>query len=250
MRANTYRRTGLWLLIMWTVAVCLFEAFPQIDLWVTALFYTPKLGFTAGWLDPVLEYLRQRIWDLSVLLAVVSLVMVGLCAVLRRPLLRLTLRDWAWIMLSYLIGPVILVNGLFKAYSGRARPAEILPFGGEHLFTRAWQFADQCTSNCSFVSGEGAAVVILSLGLWLVGRRWCGARGQARATGWAWGLSVFVLLQRLVTGRHFLSDLTFAALISLTIAWALWGLLQNGGQRRAELTKAGQEPIRRPSPRA
>ncbi|MER5173337.1 phosphatase PAP2 family protein [Thioclava kandeliae] len=232
MRIETYRGAGFWLLGAWAVAVCLFEAAPRFDLWVSGLFYTAGEGFTAGWLDPVLEFLRQRIWNLSVILALVSLVMVPVCAVLRKPVLRLGLRDWAWITLGYFLGSVILVNGLFKTYSGRARPASTVDFGGEHLFTPAWHFADQCSRNCSFVSGEGSAVVILSLAVWFVAKRWCGSRGQGWATGIAWALSVFVLAQRVVTGRHFLSDVTFAALISLTIAWALWGMLKLGTDYR------------------
>ena len=41
-------------------------------------------------------------------------------------------------------------------------------------------------------------------------------------------VAVFIIVQRVGTGRHFLSDTYFAGLVSLTAAWLLWGILFAG----------------------
>jgi membrane-associated phospholipid phosphatase len=41
-------------------------------------------------------------------------------------------------------------------------------------------------------------------------------------------VSAFIALQRIGTGRHFLSDAFFAGMVSLSVAWVLWGLIYGG----------------------
>ncbi|WP_162178904.1 phosphatase PAP2 family protein [Thioclava atlantica] len=223
-------RTGWALLAAWLLGFALFRTFPGIDLGVTALFYKPGNGFpeisNALW-----EFLRQRIWDVSIVLFLVALVAWPVAAFRKRKTLGLPARVWAFVSLLYLVAPILIVNGVLKANSGRARPANVDLFGGSHQFTLAGTFTDQCTRNCSFVSGEVAAAVALAVVIWLAVEIWrralplWGVR-YIRAVGVL--LALFIILQRVGTGRHFLSDAYFAGLVTLTTAWLLWGVIFAG----------------------
>jgi len=174
--------------------------------------------------NPFWEFLRQRIWDISILIFLFSIFATWRSAQRGQPMLGLRARIWGYIAALYLVAPILLVNLFLKANSGRARPAYVQDFGGDRLFTPAGYFADQCASNCSFVSGEVSAAVVLGVVLWLAAGLWRG-----RIAGWAVSylrvvaviVPAFIILQRVSTGRHFPSDAIFAALMTLTLAWVL-----------------------------
>lgn len=226
MVCGDHRRCALFLAGAFLLSLVLFALWPQADISVSGLFYDPVAGF---WLAtyPSLETVRMVVWHLStamVLLSVVAMVV----PLLGRPLPLVKTRQAAFIFLLYLLGPLILVNGILKAHWGRARPADILEFGGTRMFTPPYLPADQCASNCSFVSGEGSAAVALALSLYIL------APGVRRALpGWAFKIYVVLavvvpvlgIVLRVATGRHFLSDTVFAALLVAAIALLLDRLL-------------------------
>ncbi|WP_377832635.1 phosphatase PAP2 family protein [Acidimangrovimonas pyrenivorans] len=202
----------------------LFAAAPWIDLWVSALFYRPGIGFPLGRL-PLMEALRQVYWTGS------YVVFLGLCLALAASLLlgrarQVPARIWGFGVLGFLIGPALLVNALFKAHWGRARPWQVTEFGGAAQFTPAWQISDACHRNCSFVSGEAAGAAMVALVacvlLWpLVARR--------RRPAFAAGLGLFFALGaglRVAVGGHFLSDVVFAGFLDAYVALALYRLLR------------------------
>ena len=214
---------------VWAVAFVLVNAvfliWPGLDLAVSGLFYDGETGF---FLAPstTLEVIRQAIWRLSVVLVLACLAVViwGLIFRARRPDLRAPL----FIVLLYLLGPVLLVDGLLKRFSGRARPANVEVFGGPAQFTPPLMPADQCAHNCSFVSGEGAAATAVAISLAVL------APFVRRATGPGWYRAYLVLavvvpltgmVLRVATGRHFLSDTLDAALFVGLIALGLHRLL-------------------------
>lgn len=212
--------------VMFLLAALVFTLWPEVDLWFSGFFHDPAAGF---WLvgSPLLEFWRDTAWNLSIamfLLAVAGL----LLALVRRQLLGVAPRIWGFIAALYLIGPILLVNELLKEHWGRARPAMTDAFGGTAAFSPALIPSDQCASNCSFVSGEGSAAVALGIAMLAlvpaVERR--APRGFVRAWRWAAVLIPFAtLLQRIATGRHFLSDSVFATLFMLAIGLVLQRLL-------------------------
>lgn len=116
----------------------------------------------------------------------------------------------------FVLGPGLIVNGALKNGWGRARPADIAEFGGDGVFTQAFHMVGTCTRNCSFVSGEAALAMAVALVLWQVAGR-AGLAGPRLAAT----LAVFVTvtsLMRVVTGRHFLSDVVFACLFMAMLA--------------------------------
>lgn len=111
----------------------------------------------------------------------------------------------------FLLAVIILTSGVaitvLKDYWGRARPNQIVEFGGDKQFTPAWTITDQCADNCSFVSGHaGGAFSLLALA-WVFPRH----RRFWLVTGVVWGAHVG--LERMVQGGHFLSDVIFAGFV-------------------------------------
>ena len=222
-------RTGWMLLALWLGALLVFRAAPGVDLFVTGLFYNGHGGFSVI-TNPLWEWLRQRIWDVAIVVFLASLICWPL-ALWKGRVAWLGARAWGFVLGLFFFGPIVIVNGLLKANSGRARPADVDLFGGAHHFSIAGDFTDQCARNCSFVSGEVSAAVALSVVIWL-------GADAIRDRLPRWGLiyiravavfvSLFIALQRIGTGRHFLSDAFFAGMVSLSVAWVLWGLIYGG----------------------
>ena len=125
----------------------------------------------------------------------------------------------AFVALAVTLGPGLLVNSGFKDNWQRARPYQVEPFGGTQQFTRAAVMTDQCTANCSFVSGHVACGFFLA-SLMLIDRR--------RKVIWAFvGMSsgITIGFSRMADGAHWLSDVLWASPITLLCSWLVWRLL-------------------------
>ena len=109
---------------------------------------------------------------------------------------------------AYLIGPILLVNGLLKAYSGRPRPVDVTLFGGDLGFVAVGDFTGACVSNCSFVSGEAAAAGWLLCLLPLLRGPW-----RHVIAALLIDMSFAAPMLRVVMGSHFLSDAILGWLI-------------------------------------
>jgi len=208
------------------VSALVFSIFPQIDMAVSAAFYGAQ-GFIAA-NNPRIELLRSMAWwlsDATFLLALAALI-VSLTS--RRLLFGIGRWTATYMLTLFLLGPVLLSNRLLKGYWGRARPADVTDFGGAHQFTPFWLPSDQCLANCSFVSGEVSGTAVTAVCMILLRQNIERAAGRAAATVWtalALILPIVVALQRITSGRHFLSDTVFAVLFMLVIALLLRPLL-------------------------
>ena len=208
------------LLLAFALCHVVIATWPGIDLAVSALFFDG-----AGFPAPVaLETARHAIWDLTIAVTLASLAAWLVWALLGRRA-RVAPRVWAFPALVMLLGPGLLVNGVLKAHWGRPRPAEIVEFGGEAAFTPPFQMAGACEGNCSFVSGEGAGAVAMAIALGsLVPSPWLRAALAA--------LAALASGARIVTGRHFVSDVVFGAFLMAFVAMGLYRLLRIGDARR------------------
>lgn len=113
------------------------------------------------------------------------------------------------------LGPILIINGIFKSFWGRARPRDVVQFGGDKLFTPPLEISDQCQWDCSFMSGHTAvAFWTLSLAL-LAPRKY---RSLAISVVLIFGTAMAVV--RIGQGAHFFSDVLFSALVN--IALVLW----------------------------
>lgn len=220
------RAAAIGLTIVTLGALAFFIAFPRVDLIVSGWFYRPGEGFWLARL-PWVEALRNGIWNLSIAVFALSALALVFAAA-GRPVPGIGARVVGFVFLLYLLGPVLLVNGVLKEHWGRARPVGVTEFGGTAAFTPPWLPADQCASNCSFVSGEGSAAAALAVAFLVLApqaRRLLSRRAFAAYVLAGVLLPAAGLALRLLTGRHFLSDTVFAVLLVLALALCLHTLL-------------------------
>ena len=112
-----------------------------------------------------------------------------------------------YIFLVYSIAPGLIVNSLLKENWGRARPAEIVQFGGTREFTPAFILSNQ--KGNSFSSGHVASAFSV-LGFVLLAKR-----RKKLYMSLALSYGVAVSFARIIAGGHFLSD----ALTSFFLVW-------------------------------
>ena len=199
------------------VAAAVFLAFPELDLMVSALFYQGDNQFV------LTDNLAYRYFNDGIRPALkVAAVLILAWAIWRmvaRPELR---RDYArriiYLALVFGIGPGLIVDAGLKSHSGRARPKKVVEFGGEYAYSPPFVVADQCSRNCSFVSGD-ASVAFAFVAFALMAQR---RRGLWLAAALALGSVIGGL--RVGLGAHFLSDTVFAGVISVSVAAACFWL--------------------------
>jgi lipid A 4'-phosphatase len=185
----------------------LFVAFPGIDLAISRAVYLGDGSFVLGDNVATRTYGEVRDWAsggfIVLLLAAVVMNLVNL------PLPGLTPRKTLSVIISAVLAPGLIANLLLKEHFGRARPRDILEFGGSMQFSPAWIPTDQCAGNCSFVSGD-AAFAFIGLALAL-----CCTRGRGLAVAAAIAIGVAVGVFRVLQGAHFASDSIIGGLITV-----------------------------------
>jgi len=104
---------------------------------------------------------------------------------------------------------------VLKDNFGRARPRDVVEFGGYKQYTAPFVVGGQCGKNCSFSSGEAAGgFFALALALALSRRR--------AALVVAAGFGAFVSFCRIASGAHFLSDTVVSFFVMLLVADVLY----------------------------
>lgn len=192
----------------------IFTAFPGLDLAVSGYFFSPE----TGWHSPAETGFHNATYrgfpgfGRLMLLLILALFALSFVKALTRIKARRAL--FGFLLAGALLGPVLLVDYTLKGHFGRARPGQVLEFGGTRSFTPAFIPSNQCADNCSFVSGHvsGAAFIMAFgwLGAPLVRRRWLIA-SVAFAGYFAW--------LRIAAGGHFLSDTLFAWFATYYCLW-------------------------------
>lgn len=204
------------LLAVAIVAAAVFTAFPDIDLWMSGLFYRPDGGF----------YLKDAWWAVAIYDSIpIIAITVGVGSLLflignlvrKRQIGPLSNRFLLFLLAALAVGPGLVVNAGFKDNWGRARPRDVAEFSGEKHFTPALQPTDQCERNCSFVAGHPSVVFWLAaLGFAVAARK---RRNRVFAAAAALGLVAG--FGRIVQGGHFLSNVIFSGLAVFAVVWVL-----------------------------
>jgi membrane-associated PAP2 superfamily phosphatase len=211
-------------LALMVVTSAVFLAFPGLDLWFSGLFYAPGNGFVAGQM-PLLVALRDlhRNGTTVVVVVLVAALLIKLAWPNRPSLVKP--RDIAYILGTLAIASGVIVNLIFKNNWGRPRPFRVIPFGGDQPFVPVWQITDYCSTNCSFVSGEGSSAIWLLTLVVLVPAVW-----RPTATRIILGLAIALSLNRIAFGGHFLSDVLLAWWMTLAVMAALYKVLYRNPQ--------------------
>ena len=188
-------------LVLFALCIAVFATFPDIDLRISALFYNPVTDHwpLKDWIG--IEIIYRLFAKIHILILLVLIPLAWHC----RRRYTATRQKWlySFLLASILVGPGIVSHVILKDNSiGRARPNDIVEFGGQDRFTSPFSYSGECRKNCSFVSGHAA------IGFYFVGLGWL--------TGSAWGYYIGVVIgaivggTRILQGGHFLSDVVFA----------------------------------------
>jgi lipid A 4'-phosphatase len=189
------------------IAAGVFLTFPLLDLAVTHAFYDRNHAFYGTTLFGriVREVLRLASYTIfaAFVLAYVS------ARLYARKRLVPSGRNLAFLALTLALGPGLLVNGLIKEHSHRPRPFQTQDFGGQWQFRPFGHFDGQCTSDCSFVSGETSTAAWSLAPALLTPTPW-----RAAVIGASLLFTAVMAAERVAYGGHYLSDVTFGALIN------------------------------------
>jgi membrane-associated PAP2 superfamily phosphatase len=210
----------IFLLILLIAAHTALFWFSTLDLQVTQFFYYPEqanpwpVGDLAFW-----KFFYQLGPFLSISIVITSLLII-LLSYLKTTGQRYRLQA-PFILLSFLLGPGLLVNTLFKDNWGRARPTDIETFGGTERYTPPLKYNTNGTGN-SFPSGHSA----LGFGFIAFWFLWYRKRKVWANASFLFALSLGGLFgySRIAAGGHFLSDVFWSLWIPLLVSMGLYHL--------------------------
>ena len=135
-------------------------------------------------------------------------------------------------------GPAITTNMVLKDNWGRPRPNHVQQFAGAADFQPWWRPGGSCPRNCSFVSGEA------SQAYWLIAPASLAPpqiRPALMGAAFAYGSVVGAL--RVIFGRHFVSDVVFAGVVTIAIIMGFYRFLldpvrRNDGRLEEAIARA------------
>jgi lipid A 4'-phosphatase len=206
----------VWLWAAFVAVSAVFLLFPQIDLAVSRTFYTPQVGFEIKglWYERVIH----RSVGVSLVFGNIALLVLWrFKRFVHRWTIALNGKDLAFLLLFLALGPGLIVNGLLKENWGRARPADIVQFGGTRELTAAFVPSDQ--EGKSFSSGHAAASFYWIVVALLIAprRKWWTYLAVAYCLVVSW--------MRIAAGGHFLSDVVTSFFIMAILALAMYGIV-------------------------
>lgn len=196
----------------WTIgALCLLTFVPGLDIGFSGLFYDRAAGFAWN-RGGVLAFVREAVPVMIMGSVLFCAILWAAGRVFRQDFWTMTTPRMGYLLATLAVGPGLLVETVLKSHWGRARPNDIVPFGGEGVYTPPLWIAQECAHNCSFVSGHAALGYWLSAYGFLLPARW---RKAGVTAGMACGAGVGLV--RVAQGAHFLSDVVFAGAFVLIV---------------------------------
>jgi len=187
--------------------------YPEIDLFVSSLFYTDADGFYLN-NNTIIQGLYQSIDLLVYPLAAMIIGGYFYQLFFQKEFRYFNRRALLYILSVFVIGSGLIVNAGLKEHIGRARPKQIEVFGGDKKFTRACAVTNQTLHNGSFSCGHCSfAFGFLAL-YFLYPYRWVLVLSV--------GYGVLVSMARIAQGGHFLSDALYSAIIMLLVSKSIY----------------------------
>jgi len=187
-------------------------AFPSIDLAISRLFFHGGFPRDQWWQSLLHDSLN---WFLGLSLGLVTAI-YAFNRLFRRKIWNVDGRRVAYLFLVLIIGAGLIVNWTLKDNFGRARPRDVVEFGGHKTFTPAFVVSRECRTNCSFSSGDAAGGFFALALVFALARR----RRAALVAGLAVG--GIESLARISSGAHFFSDTGVSFFVMLIVADALY----------------------------
>jgi lipid A 4'-phosphatase len=208
------------ILISTAVLGLTFAINPQWDLALTRGFYDPATKQFPLTFNPTISWLRDQAVFVTIACMACLAASVALKLVLPQRRMVIPGRAVIFLVLTFALGPGLLVNGILKEHWSRPRPAEVTEFGGDKAFMPWWDPRGGCDQNCSFVSGEtSTSAWTLAPAILVPGP--LGTATIAAAAMFTLGMGVM----RFVVGGHFFTDVLFAFLFTSLLIWTVHGLI-------------------------
>jgi len=205
-----YLNTPLYFWLAFLVSSLIFIFLPQIDLYVSGLFYDGKRFSANGTFAEGLFYYSVKPIILTLLFSTILIFLYNVFK--KKNFLSVNAKVVLYVLLVLSIAPGLIVNAGLKENWERARPAQTVQFGGDKKFTPAFIISDQ--DGYSFSSGHGAAAFSL-LGFALLA-----TKRRKLWIGLALSYGVFVSVARIAAGGHFLSDVVTSFFIVYFFTYA------------------------------
>jgi lipid A 4'-phosphatase len=213
------------------IAGILFYLLPQIDIDASSLFYYGD-GVFYGKSSKGVHTLRSILLGANVVVYVVAFIGLIVSLLLKRPWLKISTPKWLFLVVCLVVGPGLTSNVILKDNWGRARPDQIVEFGGKKIYSPPVLISDQCPRNCSFVAGEASTVYITFFAIafmfpWRARRLIVAGIVAGSLAG----------LVRMMQGAHFLSDVIFAGITMALIAAAvqlIFEAAERAGHKKAD----------------
>ncbi len=186
------------------MAGVIFFVFPQIDLAISAFFFKDGIFYLAK--TPIIKFIYSYAPFLAVLTGIFAFFSSIYMTIQKTDVLfGFRKKIFIFMVLAILVGPALIVNVVLKENFGRARPKDIVEFGGTKEFTRPLSISNQCETNCSFVSGHSSTgFYFCAVALIFSGRK-------KKLVFWGGILLGTVIgLIRIIAGAHFASDVYFS----------------------------------------
>ncbi len=220
-----------------------FWLFP-LDIQISRMFYHPELGTgDAAWPVqnlPFVQFCYKAAPILTMLIALPALFIVLFGSWIK------PIKDWrayaAVVVLTVVLGPGLLVNGIFKEFWDRPRPVQTENFGGDFPYAPPLMMGEAAGGK-SFPCGHCSAGFALAA-LWLLWRK-RRPRLAASALTLALVLGASMGFSRIAAGGHYLSDVLWAAWLSFFAAWLSYYLIMRIPQREAGWVPV---PLKLPKP--
>lgn len=203
-----HNKYNLLLLLLLITAHTTVFWFSDIDIQVAHFFYSPNehnawpLGEHPFWM---FFYQLGPIVTISI---AVSALLVILLSIIRKSWGRYRTQA-AFILFSFLLGPGLIVNTLFKDNWGRPRPVNVEPFNGAEQYVPPLKYNAQGDGK-SFPSGH-SSLGFAFIAFWFLWRKRKPLWAKA-ALGFSLLLGGLFGIARMAAGGHFLSD----------VFWSLW----------------------------
>jgi len=199
-------------------AALLFYAFPELDIRFSMFFYDPVSRFYLA--DaPFCRWIYESVEIVSIAWVVLAVLLLATIWIRKKNWFGLSAKHLIYLLAALAIGPGLIVNFVFKDNWGRARPNDVIQFGGTSAFTPAFAISGECHHNCSFVSGHAA------VGFYFIAFGFLFRRRRSLVVLLAGIYGTVVGLVRILQGGHFLSDIVFAFFIIHALSAVLYWIM-------------------------
>lgn len=148
----------------------------------------------------------------------------------------------AAVLLTYALGPGVVVNFIFKDHWGRPRPSQVELFGGTQAHIPPLAIGTPGEGK-SFPAGHPSVGFALAVFFFAARSR----RLRRGALAVALTLGLLMGAGRMASGSHFLSDVFFSGILTIGTAWGVVFALRGWFVRAA--TAADPPALRKPLPR-